>query len=250
MDEIFNLKSFHESTTEELMAVRNRVRNLIGDSHWGEDGRFKEDILRDMIKRFISPRYTVGTGFIVKNNHDNIKCTSQIDILIFDSNYPTLFSNNDFYVVTPNCVRAVIEVKTNFQKNPMWKTIKTVNELGSFLDETQTDNLKPFVGIFSFEGSNPRENTIRDHINRGIGNKCFINHISLNKDIFIKLWQNEWIEYLSIYDLKDLSFSFFISNLIQVINDENINAELPEWFAMDKERKLLFDIEMEQEHHE
>ena len=49
----FNPSAFQKSITKELKALQNRVRYLIGDSHWGEEGRYKEAILRNVIKRFL-----------------------------------------------------------------------------------------------------------------------------------------------------------------------------------------------------
>ena len=38
-------KKFQESITKELDTVKDRVRRLIGSSHWGEEGKYKEAIL-------------------------------------------------------------------------------------------------------------------------------------------------------------------------------------------------------------
>ncbi|WP_164731079.1 hypothetical protein [Anoxybacter fermentans] len=46
-------KEFQESITKELDTIRNRVRNLIGTSHWGEEGQYKEAILKNVIRRFL-----------------------------------------------------------------------------------------------------------------------------------------------------------------------------------------------------
>ena len=34
-----DIKQFQESITDELNVVKNRVRNLIGNRHWGEEGK-------------------------------------------------------------------------------------------------------------------------------------------------------------------------------------------------------------------
>ena len=33
------MELFHKSTTKELKVIKNRVRNLIGSSNWGDEGR-------------------------------------------------------------------------------------------------------------------------------------------------------------------------------------------------------------------
>ena len=60
-------KSFQTSITEELLILRNRVRFLIGDAHWGEDGSYKEAILRKILRGFLPKDLNIGTGFIVEN---------------------------------------------------------------------------------------------------------------------------------------------------------------------------------------
>ncbi len=243
MDNLFNIKTFHESTTEELNVIKDRVRNLIGDSNWAEEGRYKESILRNVIKRFLPRNLIVGTGFIVKIVNQNYQCSKQIDILIFDSSYPILFSEGDFYIVTKKSVKAVIEVKSNIQNQDIPQIIERMNEIGFFLCKDKY-NSNIFNGIFSFEGYDLEnyqlERRIKDKIKRGIKKNNYLNHISLNEDIFLKFWSDRKI--FSVYKLKKLSFSFFISNLIYTIIEKPIRSESEIWFPKNKEKKKLFDI--------
>lgn len=249
-ENIFNLKKFHKSTTEELQSVENRVRNLIGDKHWGEDGRYKEDVLRNMIKKFLPSKYTVGTGFIVSSYNDQIDCSTQIDILIFDSDYPVLFSEGDFYIVTPNSVKAVIEVKTDVS-HQIKKTVKKINDIGSFLYNRQPESDSPFLGVFSYNGKyairnneydkNRLKSRLRKNLIIETENHWITNHLSLNKDIFVKYWEIEDRRFFSVYNLKDLSFSFFISNIITQVTDKNFQNGFP----TDKEPGKMFDIELD-----
>jgi hypothetical protein len=57
-------RQFHISTGSELLAIRHRVRNLI--THWGEDGRYKEVVVKSVIKRFLREDLAIGTGFVVR----------------------------------------------------------------------------------------------------------------------------------------------------------------------------------------
>ena len=40
-----------------LNLIKNRVRNLIGNSNWAEEGRYKETILKNVIRRFLPAKY-------------------------------------------------------------------------------------------------------------------------------------------------------------------------------------------------
>ena len=92
------MELFHKSTTKELKVIKNRVRNLIGNSNWGEEGRFKEAILRNVIKRFLPQNFNIGTGFVIRSydnnrNRNNIECSKQIDLIMI---YILIYKITDF----------------------------------------------------------------------------------------------------------------------------------------------------------
>lgn len=47
-----NYLDYQKSVADEFKAYENRVRNLIDDSHWGEEGRFKDEIIT-LLKKYI-----------------------------------------------------------------------------------------------------------------------------------------------------------------------------------------------------
>jgi hypothetical protein len=63
---IGNARLFQESITAELEAIKDRVRHLIGSRHWGEEGRYKEAVLKNILRRFLPPKFSVGTGFVLR----------------------------------------------------------------------------------------------------------------------------------------------------------------------------------------
>lgn len=261
MSSLFNTELFHKSTTQELNVIQNRVRNLIGDSNWAKEGGYKEAILRNIIKRFLPQNFRIGTGFIIKPKKNNlrrtdIKCSTQVDIIIFDASYPLLFSEGDFYIVTPDCVRAIIEVKSNIQNQDLADIINKGNKLGGFI--SSSNSKQPiFNGIFSYEGyenintKQDVERHIEDKIKSGVEGINYVNHISLNNKIFLKNFGHRIQEagrdkYLfnifSVYKIKDLSFSFFISNLLKLLVGSPIGERFELWFPIDKEEFKLKDI--------
>jgi hypothetical protein len=98
--------AYHKSLNAELTAIKDRVRNLI--QHWPTDGSFKESVLRNILKRHLPESLFIGTGFVVTET----ACSKQIDVLILDKDCPRLFWDGDLVIVTPDAVRAAIEVKT------------------------------------------------------------------------------------------------------------------------------------------
>lgn len=53
--------AYQKSISDELMSVKDRVRNFIDDRHWGEDGRYKEIILSHTLRQHLPERVSVGT---------------------------------------------------------------------------------------------------------------------------------------------------------------------------------------------
>ena len=207
LNDLFNLKKYDESVTDEILAIKNRVRNLIGNSNWQKEGEYKEAILRKIIERNLPKKYSVGTGFILGKKMSKSARLNQIDIIIFDSdNYPTLLEESgDFYIVEPDSVRAIIEVKTKLESTKLINAIMRMNEIGEFVYNNSNECREDlFVGIFSFEGyelENYDEGTIKivmekiykllqneklkGNIKRSYRGDGHTNYIVLNKDIII-----------------------------------------------------------------
>lgn len=144
-----NTVEFHKTTTKELLAIKDRVRHLI--KHWGEDGRYQEAVLKSVIERFLPERYCITSGFVIQQtttagNHDASK---QIDIIIYDRDYPVLFKEGDFAIVTADSVEAIIEVKANLKNQQPEKIIRKANEIGQFVFNAKSNQEKHlFNGIF------------------------------------------------------------------------------------------------------
>jgi len=207
LNDLFNLKKYDESVTDEILAIKNRVRNLIRNSHWQKEGEYKEAILRKIIDRNLPKKYSVGTGFILGKKMNKPACSRQIDIMIFDSNnYPTLLKEgDDFYIVEPDSVRAIIEVKTKLESTKLINAIVRMNEIGQFVYYNSNEFREDlFVGIFSFEGYDfenyDEENIkiVKEKVYKLLQNEKLLgnikksyrgdghsNYIVLNKDIFI-----------------------------------------------------------------
>lgn len=228
---------YHKSIAAEFKAYQNRVRNLIGNKHWGEEGRYKEIILMNYLKRILPKNISVGTGFIQGNND----LSTQIDIIIYDNTFPVLFSEGDFVVTVPENVVAIIEVKTKIHNHNLNEIVKKASNNGKIIfNSTQRD---VFNGIFSYEYSDRKERLKHQFDGLDYFNlpkqkdeewiwtdktNCQVNHIVLGSNIFIKFYPYTRIPqanhfditepYLNIYDMQnDLALAYFISNLQEFI---------------------------------
>jgi hypothetical protein len=225
-----NARLFQESITQELDSIKNRVRNLIGDAQWAEEGRYKEAVLRNILRKFLPNNISVGTGFILKATGDNDAenvLSSQLDIIIYDNTKPVLFSEGDFIITTLSNVKGIIEVKSRITDQTLRNVIQQFdNSIRNFLPDINADRARTiFTGVFSFEfqgniGSDRISTAIRDSLHS-------VNHISLGTNIFIKRWSRADRDRLggnipcpgdfyNLYEINGLSFSYFISNLIHI----------------------------------
>ena len=231
-------KEFQKSITEELSVVKNRVRNLIGNRHWGEEGRYKEAILKNILRRFLPKNISVGTGFIVNSRNHN-RISKQLDIIIYENTYPVLFSEGDFIITTIKNVKGIIEVKSNIGSgNNTFQSV--ISQFDESIEPIQNcfGRKRLFLGIFSFEFSGSIESSALYDALRESSKK--VNHISLGTDYFIRHWKRDDArrlqppvidcdsDFYNIYKLNNLSFSYFISNLVNIVCG-NLNDRY--WFS-------------------
>jgi hypothetical protein len=207
---------FYEYINKELIAIKDRIRGLIGDANWSVDGLYKEAILKNVISRFLPKKYSIGTGFAINKNKE---ITTEIDLIMYDNSFPVLFSEGDFVIVLADSVKAIIEVKSSIRDTPDLKEIiKKCEENGKKIGINFAQNQKIFNGIFSYE-CNLQFNTLKESL-KGFFNytECSIfrkvSNLSLGNNIFLHVWWSHYPFELKGYELNDLSFAYFISNLL------------------------------------
>ncbi|OMP75748.1 hypothetical protein, partial [[Flexibacter] sp. ATCC 35208] len=67
--------------------------------------------------------------------------------------------------------------------------------------------------------------------------KFKVNHVSLNKDLFLKFWPQDKKQH-SLYNIEDLSFPFFISNRTDILANKSVRKNNFIWYPTDKELNL------------
>ena len=146
-----NQRKFAASLAEEIGTLSDRMAAVV--PHMGEQGRFREDLLRSVLEKNLPSRYHVATGFIEG-------CGRQLDILIYDQiDYVPLFREAGVVVVPPEAVRAVIEVKTTLNAEEL------NDALGKIADVALFDDCNPpfFKGVFAYRGP-VKEATVTNYI--------------------------------------------------------------------------------------
>lgn len=210
---------YHLSVTEELYSVKDRIRNLV--THWGVDGESKEVALRSVMRRHLPQSVIVGRGFVVGPNSSS----TQIDVLVVDSNKPTLFKDGDLLIVTPDAVIAAIEVKTKLRSEREFQdAIAKLTKIEDMCrDFTGHDSV--WTGLFVFEGEiDHQELILRATGAAYLEVRRAINCISSGRQLFIRHWDRgadigstERGPVWHSYDLPNVAPSYFIGNLIDWI---------------------------------
>lgn len=133
VDYFDNLDKFWTSIGDEIDSLKEKIENLIGYNHLQTSGEYLEEILREIIRRHIPRNFTVGSGFIVDYDKDidtretEKRVSFQIDILIFDNQYPILYETNNVYFVPQQSVVGIIEVKKTLNEKILRESLFKMN---------------------------------------------------------------------------------------------------------------------------
>lgn len=223
---------YQESIAKEFIVKKDRVRLLLGNKHWGEEGHYKEVLIMDYLRSVLPNNFSVGTGFVVNNG----EISTQIDILIYKNDEISIFKSGDFVIVPASSVYGIIEVKSKIYPSNNTQGIRTIIDKSynngklifknSFIKDGYRNKFL-FNGIFAYDVSN-LEKTIEkikekvfidrnvanfneENILRGIfpnniciGSKCFLELIDDGK---YNVWKAE---------KRDNNFAFvnFFSSLL------------------------------------
>lgn len=236
---------YHESLTDELHSLKDRIRNLIDDSHWLSDGEHKEAALRTILRRHLPESLIVGRGFIVTEDESS----TQIDILIVDSNKPTLFKDSDLMLVTPDCVKAVVEVKTSLDSSTELNDQMTkLAQIGKLYHDNMSEI--PWLGLFCYESDLQNHQFLLDSVQFAYGKTGIaINAVAYGRDRFVRFWpyleqelgdrhqdtlECRW----RVYDLENLASAYFIGNVVDALTGVSDGANSGVWYPIKNGKKV------------
>lgn len=156
--------AYFESFAKEIEGKFERIKHLI--SHGPSKGEYHEEVLRSIIRNFLTKRFSVKRGFIFKNQEEVSK---QIDIIIIDENHPAayIFQEGNFAIVMPEAVVGIVEVKTRFSAKEFDQAIENIAQAKS-LYKFPT-NLMAI--IFAFGSTVPTDNILNRWFQREMAKK-------------------------------------------------------------------------------
>ncbi|OIO47609.1 MAG: hypothetical protein COU83_02790 [Candidatus Portnoybacteria bacterium CG10_big_fil_rev_8_21_14_0_10_40_22] len=144
---------YFESIAAEIISKFRRLQSIV--RHPTAYGDHHEEILKTVLRNFLTKRFSVKKGFIYVGHG---KVSRQIDLMIIDENSPAayIFQEGDFAVVLPQAVVAVMEIKTTLNVPDFEKALENVSSAKSLMEFPA--NLTGIV--FAYDGTNPTNDVL------------------------------------------------------------------------------------------
>jgi hypothetical protein len=256
-----DVAAYFESLTQELNSVKDRVRQIIGSNSWQTDGEWKESVLRGILRRHLPTNVGVGRGFVVEPEG----CSTQIDILLYDSTKPLLYRDGDLVLLTSDAVLGIVEVKTRVGgRREIEEILSKLATSAEFVNRnrllyareflspgfniTGHSNPRPrfqlrpfrglFVGLFAYEtdlwerDSGMVLHALRDAAQRS--RQRIVNHVSLGNSLFFRYWHRSPTLELNYhrwhaYELIHRAPGYFINNIVDMVS-ESVRLNQTLWF--------------------
>ena len=228
--------AYFRSLTAEINALKDRIRNFIGDAHWLSDGLWKESVVKAILRRYLPGAVGIGSGFVVTDKGP----TTQIDVLVYDLQKPVLFRDGEFVITTADAALAIIEVKTRIQKNKIEEVCEKIFSAAKLV-RAQATMTPVFVGVISIEDTEVDANEILDPIYNvaGAPGGPEFNCLCLGSSYFVRYWDlpptppprriNRW----HAYKIPNMAPAYFIHNVIESLFPQSVNENNRMWYPLE-----------------
>lgn len=226
---------YYHSVTLELDALKSRIRHLIADRHWLTDGEWKESVLRTVLRRHMPSTTGVGRGFIISQS----SVSSQIDVLLYNTERPILHRDGDLVFVTPDAVRGIIEVKATLRRQ---ETVEILEKLANNAMLVPGAASKVFLGLFSYEAELGQNGDafLRDALRTAAAGDEHraVNHVCAGWCMFAKyrahhpFFQDEMKRWFT-YQVDRLAPGYFVANALESLVGQPIRDNLWAWYPLE-----------------
>ncbi len=237
-----DIEKYYRSLTAELEAVKDRVRTFIDDSHWLTDGEFKEGIIRSMLSQRLPDCVKIGRGFILTDSGP----TTQIDILLYRSDFPVIFRDGELVLITPDAVLGVVEVKSRVTRTSLKDALK---KLASISAKIGSVNTHICFGLFSYQVEGEPVFWFKDDLPDICSERSKIIHIiNLGCSSFVKWWESspdggvEKYEKWHSYRVENMSAGYFLANLIDAVCKNAASTNSRWWFPANSKEQHMKDV--------
>ena len=129
------MDTYYRKVQEKVLVQRDIICSLLKDPRI--IGDYYEAIVRDWIREMVSGAFAVGRGVVLAADG---RASRECDIIVYSAvEYGPLFVSDDIVVVSPEAVRAVIQVKGTVSLDNLGEAISSLSAV---------DALRP--GIWKF----------------------------------------------------------------------------------------------------
>lgn len=176
------IQEYWSQEVDSMLATYRQFETLVpsekheGSAHHGEDGRYVEDLIREYLVKFLPKELEVLTGFILRpavktggsgkeRKNDIDQCSSQLDIIVYDSSqYPVFQRFGESVIVPPEGVIAIVSVKKHLNDgdvkkeiSALWQASRLCRTLSS---NDPVDKIRgPFLGVVSMHSKIEKKRT-------------------------------------------------------------------------------------------
>ncbi|MFQ6043843.1 MAG: DUF6602 domain-containing protein [Candidatus Poribacteria bacterium] len=166
------LSTYYKGILQRLRAEVELLNQMI--PHNVTKGTANENALRELIRRFVPRRYSVGSGIIIDTSGNQSR---QVDIIIYDEHvYPSVFGQTSACLYPIEVVIATIEVKTTLTDEELQTTsnnVESIRQLRHYegfdrieihqkaVKHRRWDNPKPTTFLFAYRGDSNNPATWR-----------------------------------------------------------------------------------------
>lgn len=169
-----NISKYFDDVAKSLMSNYKRFETLIpnttllidsdetkgGSDHTGEEGRFLESVIRSFLNKHLPQNLRALSGFIIRpaalcgdndtrRLRDQLedKHSPQLDIIVYDvGNYPVFEQFDDFAIVPPEGVYAIISVKKQLRMDDIEHELKALAYSASLCHHYNKNKAKKIEG--------------------------------------------------------------------------------------------------------
>jgi len=237
-----DISAHYRSVTQEMAALKDRVRNFIEGAHWLTDGEWKESVLRSCLARHLPETVRIGRGFVLTDSGP----TTQCDVLLYRSDCPIVFRDGDLVFLTPDAVLAIIEVKSTLKA----KTLKDVLEKFAAIGKLMGDTPEPVqFGLFAYD-SDLQTATVESALHDLCDHDTkIIDLICSGPSMLVKWWKRkpdssdkQYYQKWHIYDLPDAAPGYFISGVLHHVSRDSLSQNSHAWLPGESLEQSCSDV--------
>ena len=159
------MDEYYRKIQDKLLIQKDMIDALLKNQNTGVRSDYYEAIIRDLIRENVPKAFSVSRGIILNKEGQN---SEECDLILYESSsFDTWFQSGEIVVVSPEAVRAVIEVKRTLSHRSISDAISNLEHV---------DNLRSgiFKFVVGFSTNTPYDDLVQKCIQSKMVNSMFV----------------------------------------------------------------------------